>query len=214
MTWFDYLRDPAQIERDSFSQIRELTDLRRFDEDQAQVAMRLVHTCGEPSMVNDLHFSPKAVDAGIAALHAGNPILCDVEMVRHGISQRYISSPLLCFLNDERTPSLASTRQETRSMAALSLWREHLAGSVVVIGNAPTALFRLLEMLLDGADAPALIIGMPVGFIGAAESKAALLNVGSQLGIESICLSGRRGGSALATASVNCLARLAAGVRL
>lgn len=211
---FDYLRDPDQIERESFIQIRTLTDLTRFDEDQAQVAMRLVHTCGEPNIVEDLHFSPGAVSAGLMALTSDRPILCDVEMVRYGITKRLLTSPLHCFLNDERTPGLAKLRQETRSMAALELWREHLGGSIVVIGNAPTALFRLLEMLLDGAPKPALIVGMPVGFIGAAESKDALMAHGGPLGTEWISLRGRRGGSALAAASVNCLARLSAGVRL
>lgn len=211
---FDYLSDPDQIERESFILIRKLTDLTRFDEDQAQVAMRLVHTCGEPTIVEDLHFSSEAVPAGLAALATGRPILCDVEMVRYGITKKFLTSPVHCFLNDERTPALAKSRQETRSMAALECWREHLEGSIVVIGNAPTALFRLLEMLLAGAPKPALIVGMPVGFIGAAESKTALMEHGSPLGTEWISLTGRRGGSALAAASVNCLARLTAGVRL
>lgn len=214
MSRFDYLRNPEQIERESFLQIRKLTDLSRFDADQVQVAMRLVHTCGEPAIVEDVHFSANAISAGLTAVSTGRPVLCDVEMVRYGITKRYLSNPLLCFLNDERTPPSAKSRGETRSMAALELWHEHLPGSIVVIGNAPTALFRLLEMIDAGAPAPALVIGMPVGFIGAAESKQALMEYGGQFGMEWISLSGRRGGSALAAACINAIARLATGVRL
>lgn len=210
---FDYLRDPHQIERLSFERIRALSDLRRFDPEQAQLAMRLVHTCGEPEVVEALHFSDGALAAGLAALAQQAPLLCDVEMVRHGLTKRFLGAQALCFLNDERVPALAKARGETRSMAALELWAEHLAGSLVVIGNAPTALFRLLEMLEAGAPRPALVVGMPVGFIGAAESKQALMEHGQALGIEWITLSGRRGGSALAAASVNALARLQRGIR-
>jgi len=210
---FDYLHDPEEIERLSFERIRALSDLQRFDAEQTQVAMRLVHTCGEPTVVEDLHFSANATTAGLTALMRNAPLLCDVEMVRHGLTKRFLGEQALCFLNDARVPTLAKARGETRSMAALELWHEHLAGSVVVIGNAPTALFRLLEMLEAGAPRPALVVGMPVGFIGAAESKQALIEHGQTLGVEWIALSGRRGGSALAAATVNALARLQRGMR-
>jgi precorrin-8X/cobalt-precorrin-8 methylmutase len=141
------------------------------------------------------------------ALAAGCPILCDAEMVKQGITKRMIPVPPLCYLNDERTPELARARGETRSMVALQLWQEKLAGSVVVIGNAPTALYRLLEMLEAGADKPALIIGIPVGFVGAAESKQALWDVHETLGVECITLLGRQGGSAIAASVCNALLR-------
>ena len=211
MTAFQYLQNPAEIERLSFARIRELTDLRRFDADQAQIAMRLVHTCGEPDIVDTLAFSPDAIASGLAAIQSQAALLCDVEMVRHGLSCRYVQGPAYCLLNDPQVPELAHARNETRTMAALSLWPPYLTDSLVVIGNAPTALFRLLEMLLDGAPRPALIVAMPVGFVGAAESKQALLE--AELNIPWITLQGRRGGSALAVATVNALARLARGVR-
>ncbi|SEQ52772.1 MULTISPECIES: precorrin-8X methylmutase [Pseudomonas] len=210
---FDYQRDPEAIERQSFEQIRTLTDLSRFDPDQAQIAMRLVHTCGEPEIVEALHFSRHAMEAGLAAVEAQASILCDVEMVRHGLTRRLFGERPLCFLNDERIPALAKATGETRSMAALSLWEPYLPGSIVVIGNAPTALFRLLEHLETGGPRPALVIGMPVGFIGAAESKDALMAHGQALGVEWIALSGRRGGSALAAATLNALARVQQGIR-
>jgi precorrin-8X/cobalt-precorrin-8 methylmutase len=210
---FDYQHDPDAIERQSFEQIKALTNLDRFDTDQAQIAMRLVHTCGEPDIVDALHFSPGAVAVGLAAVAAEAPVLCDVEMVRHGLTRRMFGDRPQCFLNDERVPALAKATGETRSMAAVTLWEHYLAGSIVVIGNAPTALFRLLERLEQGASRPALVIGMPVGFIGAAESKDALMEHGEALGTHWIALSGRRGGSALAAATLNALARLQRGIR-
>ncbi|TWI50985.1 precorrin-8X methylmutase [Pseudomonas duriflava] len=210
---FEYQHDPEAIERQSFEQIKQLTDLSRFDADQAQIAMRLVHTCGEPEIVEALHFSQQAVQAGLNAVTGKAPILCDVEMVKHGLTRRMFGERPLCFLNDARVPPLASSLGETRSMAAVEFWTPHLEGSIVVIGNAPTTLFRLLERLEAGAPKPALVIGMPVGFIGAAESKDALMQHGSALGIEWIALSGRRGGSALAAATLNALARIQQGIR-
>jgi precorrin-8X/cobalt-precorrin-8 methylmutase len=214
MIRFDYLTDPLEIERRSFVQIRELTDLSRFDPDQQQLAMRLVHTSGDPGIVNDLYFSPGAVDAGLEALQRGAPVLCDVEMVRQGISKPYLKSEVLCFINGETVSERAGQQGETRTMAAMTHWSEHLAGSIVAIGNAPTALFRLLEMLCAGAPRPALIVGMPVGFINARESKQALLDhAPGYLQVPCITLQGRRGGSTLTAAAINALARLAQGLR-
>ncbi len=214
MSRFDYLRDPDEIERQSFVQIRRLTDLSRFDSDQQQVAMRLVHTSGDPGIVHDLRFSPGAVEAGLAALEQSADVLCDIEMVSHGISRRYLPGQIHCFLNTPTVAERARQTGETRVMAAMAEWPTYLAGSIVVIGNAPTALFRLLELLDQGTPRPALIIGMPVGFINAAESKQALWEHGpSEFQTPCITLLGRRGGSTLAAATLNALARMAGGIR-
>ena len=214
MPRFDYLRDPDEIERQSFAQIRQLTDLSRFDINQQQVAMRLVHTAGDPGIVHDLRFSPGAVEAGLAALEKSADVLCDIEMVSHGISKRYLKGQALCFLNAPETAERARQTGETRSMAAMAEWPAHLAGSIVAIGNAPTALFRLLDLLDEGAPRPALIIGMPVGFINAAESKQALWDTApTEFETPCITLLGRRGGSSLAAATLNALARMANGIR-
>ncbi len=214
MSRFDYLRDPDDIERQSFAQIRQLTDLSRFDADQQQVAMRLVHTSGDPGIVHDLHFSPGAINAGLAALEQGAGVLCDIEMVSHGVSKRYLRGPVHCFLNAPTVAERARQTGETRSMAAMTEWPARLAGSIVAIGNAPTALFRLLELLDEGAPRPALIIGMPVGFINAAESKQALWDIApGEFQTPCITLLGRRGGSSLAAATLNALARMAHGIR-
>lgn len=213
MPRFEYLTDPQDIERRSFAAIRQLTDLSRFDADQQQVAMRLVHTSGDPTLVEALSFSADAVTAGCTALKRGAGVLCDVKMVRHGISQRFLNGGQVhCFL-EEATEMAPTTSGETRSMVAIAHWRDHLADNLVAIGNAPTALFRLLELLYDGAPRPALIIGMPVGFISAAEAKEALVEHAAMLGVPYITLRGRRGGSALAAATLNALARLARGLR-
>ncbi|ROS04891.1 precorrin-8X methylmutase [Sinobacterium caligoides] len=204
---FDYQVDPQKIEKESFRQIRLLTDLGDLSPAQQQVVMRIVHSVGIPEVASEVRFSEDACNSGMKALAAGKPILCDVEMVKQGITKRMIELPPLCFLNDPVVARLAKQHAETRSMAALELWREHLSESVVVIGNAPTALFRLLEMIAQGADKPALIIGMPVGFVGAAESKQALWDVHRQLGVECITLLGRQGGSAVSAASCNALLR-------
>lgn len=215
MSHFAYLTDPQEIERRSFAQIRQLTDLSCFDADQQQIAMRLVHTSGDPSIAKALYFSAGAVAAGLTALDAGATILCDVDMVRQGINRHYLTSEVYCFLRSESTAERAEQLGETRSMAAMAQWTDHLAGSIVAIGNAPTALFRLLEMLYNGAPKPALIIGMPVGFINAQESKAALLeHAPKHLAIPCIAVQGNRGGSPLAVATVNALARLHKGIRL
>ena len=210
---FDYETDPIAIERESFRRIREEIELDDFTPEAQQVVMRIVHSLGQTDVAERVRFSTQACQAGMAALDARRPILCDAEMVKQGITKRMVPAEPLCFLNDPRTPELASGRGETRSMAALELWRPHLAGSVVVIGNAPTALFRLLEMIEDGADRPALIIGMPVGFVGAAESKEAVWTLHRSLDVECITLLGRQGGSAVAAASCNALLRCLRGER-
>jgi len=160
-----------------------------------------------PEIADQVRFSANACESGRDALAADCPILCDVEMVKQGVTKRMVNQLPLCFLNDPRTAELAKAKGETRSMAALELWRDQLAGAVVLIGNAPTALFRLLEMIEAGAEKPALVIGMPVGFVGAAESKQALWECHERLGIECITLLGRAGGSAVTAASCNALLR-------
>ena len=214
---FDYIIDPQQIEKNSFITIREQTDLSSFDNHQQQVVMRIVHSIGMPDVADNIRFSTAACEQGLTALKNKAHILCDVEMVKQGITKRMIQQPPLCFLNDPRTAELAKKTGETRSMAAVKFWREVLPGSVVVIGNAPTALFRLLENLeqLREADKeeyervkPALVIGMPVGFIGAAESKQALWEEHKRLEIECITLMGNQGGSAVSSAACNALLRI------
>ncbi len=204
---FEYEINPTAIEQESFRQIRALTELDGLSREQQQVVMRVVHSVGMPEVAAQVRFSERACEQGLQALAAGKPILCDAEMVKQGITKRMISEPPLCFLNHEAVPALAKELGETRSMAALQLWRDPLKDSVVVIGNAPTALFRLLEMIEQGADKPALIIGMPVGFVGAAESKQALWDCHLDLGIECITLLGRQGGSAVSSATCNALLR-------
>lgn len=204
---FNYITDPKRIEKNSFIKIRALVDLTPFNREQQQVAMRIVHSLGMPQLVDQVRFSKNACIHGMHALAENAAILCDVEMVKQGITKRMIKRPPLCFLNDSITKKAALDSGETRSMAALALWQEHLAGSIVIIGNAPTALFRLLEMLHNGAPKPALIIGMPVGFVGAAESKQALWDLHEEIGVDCITLLGREGGSAVAAASCNALLR-------
>jgi precorrin-8X/cobalt-precorrin-8 methylmutase len=203
---YDYLRDPAAIYKRSFALIREETDLSAVPPELHALALRLVHAVADPTLLPELRWSESAVAAGRAALAAGAPILVDAAMVAHGIIRRRFpaANELICTLDDPAVPGLAAKHRTTRSAAAIELWRPHLRGAVVAIGNAPTALFHLLEMLESGAEKPALILGFPVGFVGAAESKAALID--SKLGIPFIALAGRRGGSALAAASVNALA--------
>ncbi|MDQ7017075.1 MAG: precorrin-8X methylmutase, partial [Gammaproteobacteria bacterium] len=178
---------------------------------QKEVAKRVVHSMGMPEVAAELRFSAAACEAGLAALVADAPLLCDVEMVKQGVTKRLINHAPLCYLNHPEVASWAKARGETRTMAALSLWQPQLADSVVLIGNAPTALFRLLEQLQQGAERPALIIAMPVGFVGAAESKAALWQLHEALGVECITLLGRLGGSAATVAVVNALLRVAHG---
>ena len=204
---YDYNPNPQGIEQESFRQIRELTELDAYDRDSQQVIMRVVHSLGDPDVTQSMRLSNGACAAGRAALANDCAILCDVEMVKQGITKRMLSREPLCYLNHARTTELAQQAGETRSMAALQLWGDALAGSVVVIGNAPTALFRLLEMIRQGAPKPALIVGIPVGFVGAAESKQALWDEYQQLGLQCITLLGRQGGSTAASAVVNALLR-------
>lgn len=204
---FEYIVSPQTIEAESFLQIRELTNLDELSREQQQVVMRIVHSVGIPEAADQVRFSNNACEHGLAALAADAPILCDVEMVKQGVTKRMVKTEPLCFLNDPRTVELAKTTGETRSMAALQLWQDDLKDSIVIIGNAPTALFRLLEMIEQGSPKPALIIGMPVGFVGAAESKQALWGEHERLGIECITLLGRMGGSAVSAAACNALLR-------
>ncbi len=204
---YDYNPSPQGIEQESFRQIRACTNLADFDRDAQQAVMRVVHSLGDPSVAQHMRVSPGACAAGRAALAKNCAILCDVEMVKQGITKRMIEREPLCYLNHAEVPSLAKAAGETRSMAALQLWGDDLAGSIVVIGNAPTALFRLLEMIRQGAPKPALIVGIPVGFVGAAESKQSLWDECQELGLECITLLGRQGGSAAASSVVNALLR-------
>ena len=203
---YDYVRDPEAIYRRSFSTARNESDLGQLTDDMAEVAIRLVHACGMPDIVSDLYYHPNAVGAGRDALRNGATILADSEMVVAGIIRKHLSTDtkVICTLNDARTLKRAKEISNTRSAAAVDYWINHLDGAVVVIGNAPTTLFRLLEVLLEGAPKPAVILGFPVGFVGAAESKQALKNF--KYKIPFITLLGRRGGSAIASASVNALA--------
>ncbi len=203
----DYIRDGAAIYRRSFAIIREEADLAAFSPDEAEVAIRMIHACGMVEAARHIAFAPGLVEAARTALAAGAPILCDAQMVAHGITRARLpaGNDVICTLQDPRTPALAEAQGTTRSAAAMSLWGEHLGGALVAIGNAPTALFHLLEMLEAGAPRPAAIIGMPVGFVGAMESKQALED--SRLGIPWAVVRGRLGGSAMTAAAVNALAR-------
>ncbi|SOC94811.1 precorrin-8X methylmutase [Rhizobium sp. AN5] len=207
MTDHDYIRDGNAIYERSFAIIREEADLSAFTEDQADIAIRMIHACGLVEAASHFRFSPDFVVAARGALLAGKPVLCDAEMVAHGVTRARLpaNNDVICTLRDPRTPELAKTIGNTRSAAALDLWAEKLDGALVAIGNAPTALFYLLEMLEKGAPRPAAIIGMPVGFVGAAESKDAL--EASLLGIPYAIVKGRMGGSAMTAAAVNALAR-------
>lgn len=204
-TSLTYIRDPAEIYRKSFAAIRRETDLSSVDEDLKPLALRLVHACAMPDIIGDLVASSGAVGAGQSALENSAPILTDVEMVARGVIVKRLNmdNEVLCMLGNPEVPALAKSQNTTRSAAAVTLWPEKLEGAVVAIGNAPTALFRLLEGLAEGWPAPALIIGFPVGFIGAAESKDALID--SAHGVPFVALRGRRGGSAMAAAAVNAL---------
>jgi precorrin-8X/cobalt-precorrin-8 methylmutase len=201
---FDYVRDGAEIYRRSFATIRAEADLARFPADVARVVVRMIHSCGMTDLPADVGYSDGVVRAARAALLGGAPILCDAQMVASGISRSRLPArnEIVCTLSDPAVPSLAERLGTTRSAAALDLWGSRLSGAVVAIGNAPTALFRLLELVQAGGGRPAAVIGIPVGFIGAAESKLAL--AGS--GLEHLVVHGRRGGSAMTVASVNAMA--------
>lgn len=203
----DYIRDGNAIYERSFSIIRAEADLSRFDDAEADIAVRMIHACGVVEAARHFVFSSGFASAARRALADGAPILCDAEMVAHGITRARLpaGNEVVCTLRDPRTPEIASRIGNTRSAAALELWGDRLAGSVVAIGNAPTALFYLLEMLERGAPKPAAIIGMPVGFVGAAESKDAL--AAGTHGVPFAIVRGRMGGSAMTAAAVNAIAR-------
>jgi precorrin-8X/cobalt-precorrin-8 methylmutase len=207
MTQYDYIKDGDAIYRQSFAIIRDEADLSQFSPDEAELAVRMIHAAGMVEAARHFVFGPDFVSAARNALHAGAPILCDAEMVARGITAARLpaDNPVICTLRDPRTPGLAADLGTTRSAAALQLWRDQLEGAVVAIGNAPTALFHLLEMLRDGAPKPAAILGMPVGFVGAAESKDALAE--NSYGVPFAIVRGRLGGSAMTSACLNALAR-------
>ncbi|XUY26676.1 precorrin-8X methylmutase [Agrobacterium sp. rho-8.1] len=207
MTEYDYIRDGNAIYERSFAMVREEADLSAFTPDQAEIAIRMIHACGLVEAAQHFRFSPDFVSAARGALEAGKPVLCDAEMVAHGVTRARLPArnEVICTLRYPQTPELAKAIGNTRSAAALDLWGDKLDGAVVAIGNAPTALFYLLEMLERGAPRPAAIIGMPVGFVGAMESKDALAE--SPLRIPYAIVNGRLGGSAMTAAAVNAVAR-------
>jgi precorrin-8X/cobalt-precorrin-8 methylmutase len=201
-----YLRDGAAIYAKSFATIREEADLRGFSQEQARVAVRIIHACGMTEIASDLRFSADFIGAARQALLLGRPIFCDATMVAHGINRSRLpaQNDVVCTLNSPDVATRANMLGTTRSAAALELWGDRLEGALVVIGNAPTALYRLLELLDSGAPLPAAAIGMPVGFVGAAEAKEALAAFGR---VPFLIVNGRKGGSAMAAAAVNALAR-------
>ena len=202
---YDYIRDGAAIYDKSFAIIRAESDLARFTPEEEKVAVRIIHSCGIVEAAADILFAPGAAKAGRSALLNGAPILCDAKMVANGITKSRLpaNNPIICTLDDPSVPALAKQLDTTRTAAAMELWRPHLKGAIVAIGNAPTALFRLLEMIDDGAPIPACIVGMPVGFVGAAESKDALM---AHNKAPWIIVKGRKGGSAMTVGAVNALA--------
>ncbi|MEU5551467.1 MULTISPECIES: precorrin-8X methylmutase [unclassified Micromonospora] len=203
---YDYVREGAEIYRRSFATIRAETDLSRFPADVARVVVRMIHACGMVDLVDDVEAHPEVVAAGYAALAAGAPVLCDAAMVAAGITRTRLpaDNEVVCTLRDPAVPDLARQFGTTRSAAAMELWRDRLDGAVVAIGNAPTSLFRLLELVDEGAGRPAAVVGVPVGFIGAAESKQALATHPAR--IPYLVVQGRRGGSAVTAAAVNGIA--------
>jgi precorrin-8X/cobalt-precorrin-8 methylmutase len=203
----DYLRDGAAIYERSFAIIRAEADLSRFTPEEADIAVRLIHAAGQVEVAGLIEFAPGFVAAARKALKRGAPILCDCQMVAYGITRTRLpaKNEVICTLHDPRVPNLAAKLGTTRSSAALELWRDKLEGALVAIGNAPTALYRQLEMLEAGAAKPAAIIGIPVGFVGAAASKAAL--AANSYGVPYLIVRGRIGGSAMTAAAVNALAK-------
>ena len=208
---YPYIDDGPAIYLDSFATIRREADLSSVPADAERLAVRMIHGSGQVDLARDLRIHPAVVGAARSALTAGASILCDATMVATGITRSRLpaDNAVRCLLNDERVPELARRWSTTRTAAALSLWRPHLSGAVVAIGNAPTALFHLLEMILDGAPRPAAIVGCPVGFIGAAESKQALVDLHADHGIDIpyVTVRGRRGGSAMTSSALNALAQ-------
>jgi precorrin-8X/cobalt-precorrin-8 methylmutase len=202
----DYIRDAAEIYRQSFATIRAEADLGRFPEDVARVVVRLIHTCGQVDVAEHVAFSPGVVAATHAALAGGAPVLCDSSMVAAGITAARLpaANEVVSLVADPRAPELAARRDTTRSAAGVELWADRMAGAVLAIGNAPTALFRLLELVDDGVPPPVAVLGGPVGFVGSAQSKQEL--IARPRGIDYLVVTGRRGGSAMAAAAVNAIA--------
>ncbi|MEU0884622.1 precorrin-8X methylmutase [Lentzea sp. NPDC005914] len=200
----EYIKDGAEIYRRSFATIRAESDLTRFPEDVAKVVVRMIHACGMTDLPNDVAFSPNVVRDAREALRSGAPILCDANMVASGVTRRRLpkDNEVLCYLQDPRTPDLAKTIGNTRSAAALELLQDRFEGAVIAVGNAPTALFHLIDLIAKGAPRPAAVLGIPVGFIGAAESKEAL----AATDLEHLVVHGRRGGSAMTAAAINAIA--------
>lgn len=203
-TGMSYVKDGAEIYRRSFATIRAEADLSRFDPVLERIVVRMIHACGMVDLATDVAATPAFAERAVAALEDGGPILCDTQMVASGVTRSRLpaSNEVVCALSDPATAELARELGTTRTAAAVELWRDRLAGSVVAVGNAPTALFHLLELVAAGAPAPAAVVGVPVGFIGAAESKAAL----AASDLEFLVVHGRRGGSAIAAAAVNAIA--------
>jgi precorrin isomerase len=203
----EYEKNGAEIYRRSFATIRAQADLSRFSPEESQVAVRMIHACGMVDLVDDIAFSPGAVLQARAALQNGAPILCDVQMVASGITRRRLpaDNEVICTLSDPGVGDLALEIGNTRTAASVELWRDRLDGAVLAIGNAPTALFHLLELLRDIDIRPAAVLGIPVGFIGAAESKQALVD--NDLGLSYVVVHGRRGGSAITCGALNAIAR-------
>lgn len=203
---YEYERDGAEIYRTSFATIRAEADLHAFDPETAQVVVRMIHACGQVDLARDVAHSPGLVRRARTALRDGAPVLCDVRMVASGVTRRRLpaDNDVVCLLDDPRVPGLATELGTTRTAAAVELWRDRLDGAVVAIGNAPTALFHLLELLSHSGVRPAAVIGIPVGFIGAAESKEAL--AANDLGLDHLIVRGRRGGSAITAAAINAIA--------
>lgn len=205
----DYIKDPAAIYAKSFATIRSEVDFNTLPADIAPILERMIHACGMTDLAEDIAFSDSVVASAVAALQSGAPVLTDCEMVRSGIITSFLptANEVICCLNHDEVPSLAQRMKTTRSAAQVMFWKPYLAGSVVVIGNAPTALFALLEALDEGAPAPAAIIACPVGFVGAAESKAALAE--NSRSVPFLTIKGRRGGSAMASAALNAASKVA-----
>lgn len=208
---YDYVTSGPAIYVDSFATIRREADLRGVPADAEKLAVRMIHGSGQVDLVADLVVHPRLVGAARAALESGAPILCDATMVATGVTRSRLprDNDVVCLLNDERVPGLAQQWGTTRTAAAVSLWEPRLEGALVAIGNAPTALFHLLEVVLDGGPRPAAIVGCPVGFIGAAESKQALVDLEAEHGIDIpyVTVRGRRGGSAMTSSALNALAQ-------
>ncbi len=201
----NYLRNPTEIYARSFEIIRSETDLSSIPRDAQSVALRIIHSCGMPEIVTEIIITPDFIAAANNAIATKRPILVDVEMVRHGIIARQLPEgiEIICTLNDPRAREIGIAQKITRTAASTQLWKDQLEGAIVVIGNAPTALFALLEMIDAGAPKPACIVGMPVGFVGAAESKAELIS--NSRGIPFVTIKGRKGGSAMASSVINAL---------